>query len=195
MSPTADVIALPAPRDLKEEVAPSLAESRWAILRRGARAAFKIGNVSALEKAFHAVVALVLTTIAGYVLCHTAHTLVDDLTARNKDFSQTTTGAVSGVVFAIIIMEVMRTEVSHIERPGLDLEPFLIIGIISAVREILSVGARMSLLPDADGARGAIHLSLLELGANGVLVFGLVMALVMVRRLGGPHAAPLDEAR
>ena len=100
----------------------------------------------------------------------------------------------SGVVFAIIIMEVMRTEVSHIERPGLDLEPFLIIGIISAVRELLSVGARMSLLPDADGARGAIHLSLLELGANGVLVFGLVMALVTLRRLGGPRSAPVDEA-
>jgi uncharacterized membrane protein (DUF373 family) len=195
MSPTANVIPLPTTHNLTEAVVPPLKQSRSEALKKGALRAFEIRNVCRLEDAFHAVVVLVLIAIAGLVLYHTTHTLFDDLGNKQENFSQVTTSAVSGVLFAIIIMEVMRTVMAHIERPGLDLEPFLIIGIISAVREILSVGARMSLLPDGEGARGVIHLSLLELGVNGVLVFGLAMSLVMVRRLAGPRTVSADDSK
>jgi uncharacterized membrane protein (DUF373 family) len=172
---------------------PQPTESRGAALKTGALCTFEIRNVRRLQDVFHAAVVLVLIAIAGLVLTHTIQALLHDLASKQENFSQVATNAVSGVLFAIIVMEVMTTVLAHIERPGLDLEPFLIIGIISAVREILSVGARMSLLPDGQSARGAVHLSLLELGANGALVFGLAISLVMIRRLAGPRSAPAGE--
>jgi uncharacterized membrane protein (DUF373 family) len=100
-------------------------------------------------------------------------------------FPQAATTAVNGVLFAIIIMEVMRTVLAHFERGGLQLQPFLIIGIISAVREILSVGAHLSLQGSGEGGMATIHLALLELAVNGGLVLGLVASLVLVCRLVG----------
>jgi hypothetical protein len=75
---------------------------------------------------------------------------------------------------------------AHFDRGGLQLQPFLIIGIISAVREILSVGAHLSLdSTGRDGAASTVHLALLELGVNAGVVVGLAAALVLIRRLAG----------
>jgi len=62
------------------------------------------------------------------------------------------------------------------------LQPFLIIGIISATREILSVGARLSLQGEQTAA--ATRTTLLELGVNSGVVLSLAAALVLVRRAG-----------
>jgi uncharacterized membrane protein (DUF373 family) len=42
------------------------------------------------------------------------------------------------------VMELLRTVVGHIESSEFQLRPFLIIGIISTVRRILSVGIQLS---------------------------------------------------
>lgn len=98
-----------------------------------------IGVIRICEDLVHYTVALVLLAVAGIVLYHTAY----DLAASHQPFAAAATTAVNGVLFAIIVIEVMRTVVAHFERGGLQLQPFLIIGIISAVREILTVGARL----------------------------------------------------
>jgi hypothetical protein len=62
----------------------------------------------------------------------------------------------------------------------------LIIGIISAVREILTVGARLSLVGSVhDPSPTVVHNALLELGVNAAVVVGLALALVLVRRVAG----------
>jgi hypothetical protein len=74
----------------------------------------------------------------------------------------------------------------------------LIIGIISAIRELLRVGARLSLqesgrAPTGSGLTAAIgeppsrivHNALLELGVNAPVVVGLALSLVLIRRLAG----------
>jgi uncharacterized membrane protein (DUF373 family) len=193
MNPTTNVIPLPTPPNRPETMEPQPTGSGGAAPKGGALRAFQLRNVRRLEKMFNAAVVLVLIAIAGLVLTHTIQTLLHDLASKQEDFSQVAASAVSGVLFAIIVMDLMTTVLADIERPGLALEPFLIIGIISAVREILSVGARMSLLPAGQSARGAVHLSLLELGANGALVFWLAISLVMIRRLAGPRSAPAGE--
>ena len=127
-------------------------------------------------------VALVLLAVGILVLYRTAY----DLATTSQPFATAATSAVNGVLFAIIVMEVMRTVVSHFETGGLQLQPFLIIGIISAVREVLTVGAKLSL----QGAQHAptssvLHSALLELGVNAAVVFALVISLVLVRRFAG----------
>lgn len=90
------------------------------------------------------------------------------------------------MLFAIIVLEVMRTVVAHFEHGGLQLQPFLIIGIISAVREVLTVGARLSLQQAGrEPTTQVLHSALLELGVNAAVVLGLAVALVLIRRVGG----------
>jgi len=141
-----------------------------------------IGIVGFGEDIIHYGVALVLMTVAAFVLYQTTY----DLITTSDPVAQAATTAVNGVLFAIIIMEVMRTVMAHFDRGGLQLQPFLIIGIISAVREILSVGAHLSLdSTGRDGAASTVHLALLELGVNAGVVVGLAAALVLIRRLAG----------
>jgi len=63
-------------------------------------------------------------------------------------FPENVTTVVNGALFVVIVMEVLRTVVAHFEHTGFQLQPFLIIGIVSATREILTVGARLSLAGD-----------------------------------------------
>jgi uncharacterized membrane protein (DUF373 family) len=130
----------------------------------------------------HYVVALVLLAVAGIVLWHA----VDDLANNHQPFVSAATTALNGVLFTIIILEVMRTVVAHLDHGGVQLQPFLVIGMISAVRSILAVGARLSLEgaqhePSAVVVRGA----LLELAVNAAVVLGLAAAIVLVRRVAG----------
>jgi uncharacterized membrane protein (DUF373 family) len=153
-----------------------------------------IGVIRIAEDLIHYAVALVLVAVAAIVLYHTAY----DLATTNDKFAVAATTAVNGVLFALIVIEVMRTVVSHFERGGLQLQPFLIIGIISAVREILTVGARLS-LQGAVSEHGVVHqpsssvvhTALLELGVNAAVVVGLALALVLIRRLAGIGDEPL----
>jgi uncharacterized membrane protein (DUF373 family) len=129
---------------------PAPAPRRNVLRRLGFRQAH-IGAVGIAEDAIHYGVALVLMVVAAVVLYRTT----DQLVSTHEAFDQAATTAVNGVLFAIIIMEVMRTVMAHFDRGGLQLQPFLIIGIISAVREILSVGAHLSLSGSPTGIRSA----------------------------------------
>jgi uncharacterized membrane protein (DUF373 family) len=141
-----------------------------------------IGVLRLAEDVVHYAVAVVLMAVAGIVLYHTAY----DLATTSAPFASAATTAVNGVLFAIIVMEVMRTVVAHFDTGGLQLQPFLIIGIISAVREILTVGARLSLQNSShEPSTSVIHTALLELGVNAAVVLGLAAALVLIRRLAG----------
>jgi len=134
------------------------------------------------EDVVHYAVAVVLIVVAVIVLYNTVY----DLITTSAPFAAAATTAVNGVLFAIIVMEVMRTVVAHFEQAGLQLQPFLIIGIISAVREILTVGARLSLQgAQHEPAARTINHALLELGVNAAVVLGLAVALVLIRRVGG----------
>jgi uncharacterized membrane protein (DUF373 family) len=135
-----------------------------------------IGFLRLAEDLVHYAVAVVLMVVAVIVLYKTAYDLAN--THFPKIVPSATT-AVNGVLFAIIVMEVMRTVVAHFEQGGLQLQPFLIIGIISAVRGILTVGARLS----QDSSTSMIHTALLELGVNAAVVVGLAGALVLIRRV------------
>jgi uncharacterized membrane protein (DUF373 family) len=141
-----------------------------------------IGVIRISEDLVHYAVALVLLAVAAVVLYNTA---VDFVTSR-QPFAVAATTAVNNVLFAIIVIEVMRTVVAHFERGGLQLQPFLIIGIISAVREILTVGARLSLQGSVhEPSSTVVNNALFELGVNAAVVVGLAISLVLVRRLAG----------
>jgi uncharacterized membrane protein (DUF373 family) len=141
--------------------------------------------LSAANSVLHYAVAVVLLAIAVIVLWHSAYELANSQQA----FVSATTTALNGVLFTIIILEVMRTVVAHLQDGGVQLQPFLLIGTISAVRSILAVGARLSLEgTQHEPSPAVVRNALLELGVNSAVVLGLALALVLIRRV-----AQIDE--
>lgn len=128
------------------------------------------------EDVVHLVVAVVLMAAALLVLYQYGH----DFLTSNDPFALRVTNVINGLLFVVIVMELLRTVVAHFEFEGLQLKPFLIIGIISAVRHILTVGARESLGPNETEL--AFQHAQIALGINAAVVLALVVGLILVRR-------------
>jgi uncharacterized membrane protein (DUF373 family) len=97
----------------------------------------------------------------------------------HEQFALTVTRAVNSALFIVVVLELVRTIVSRLEGSGFHLQPFLVIGIVSATRDILTVGAELSL----NGVQAPLGRTMIELGVNVGVVLALTVALVMVRRL------------
>jgi uncharacterized membrane protein (DUF373 family) len=123
-----------------------------------------------------------LFAIVVLVLVHTTRTLMTP--PPPQAFAETVTQALNGVLFVVIVVEVLRTILGRFEGQGLRLQPFLVIAIVSTVRHILTVAARLSLIGEQNGMALVV-----ELVANAGVVLVLVVALVMYRRW-----ARLEEA-
>jgi uncharacterized membrane protein (DUF373 family) len=129
-----------------------------------------------LEDLVHYLIAVVLIGVAGYVL----YTTAVDLFESGVTFATRVTSAINDVLFVIILLELLRTVLAHFDSAELQLEPFLIIGIISAVRHILTIGARLTLV--GEGTDTAFAHSQIELGVEAGVVLALALGLVLVSR-------------
>jgi uncharacterized membrane protein (DUF373 family) len=134
-----------------------------------------LGVLTTFEDVVYLVVALTLIGIAVAALYNTIQEMVDSSTP----FAVTVTNAVSGVLFVVIVLEIFRTLVAHLEGGGFQLMPFLVIGVISGVRHILLVGA----LSISTGNEAFNHAQI-ELGVNAGVALVLVIALVLIHRSG-----------
>ena len=127
------------------------------------------------EDLVHYLVIAALLVLAGMALYKTGIDLFHpDVSLANRVIN-----GLNGVLFVVIVLELMTTVVAHFEHAGFQLEPFLIIGIISGVRHILTVGARLSLAGEVTGT--AFRQSQIELGVEAAVVLGLGIALFLVR--------------
>src|SRR5712664_215652 len=154
--------------------------------RHGRLALLVVGEV---EDLIHYLIAGLLLAIAGYVVYRTAA----DLLRSGPPFSERVTAAVNDVLFVIIVLELLRTVVAHFETDELQLQPFLIIGIISAVRHILTIGARLTLVGESSGA--AFEHSQVELGVEAGVVLALTVALLMLRGRAGEKTSRPGRAQ
>jgi hypothetical protein len=98
---------------------------------------------------------------------------LDNLVASNNG-GQAIINLVSDLLLTLIIMEVLDTIAQHLRnRRATTLKPFLIIGIISATRGVLAIGARLSV----SGAKGLtaddFTRSMVELGVNAAVIIAL----------------------
>lgn len=133
-------------------------------------------TVARLGDALQLAIAALLLVIAAVVFYRTC----TDLVASSGEFAVRITDAINGVLFVVIILELLETVMSHFDGGGFQLQPFLVIGIISAVRHILTVGARLSLL--GEGTQDSFQRAQVELGVNAGVVLALALALILVRR-------------
>ena len=127
------------------------------------------------EDLVHYLVIAALLVLAGMALYKTG----TDLFGHHVTLANRVINGLNGVLFVVIVLELMTTVVAHFEHAGFQLQPFLIIGIISGVRHILTVGARLSLAGEVTGT--AFRQSQIELGVEAAVVLGLGVALFLVR--------------
>jgi len=109
--------------------------------------------------------------------------LIDNTTANfltsPSDYPQNLISAIDGILVVIIVVDILRTVLTSFQSSGLPLRPFLIIGVISAVRDILSVSARLSLqgpVPNTSFAH-----SIIELAVSSAVALALAGALILTK--------------
>lgn len=90
---------------------------------------------------------------------------------------------VSDLLLTLIILEVMSTVVRYLQARATSLKPFLIIGIISATRGILAVGARLSLSPVQQLSVTEFRVQMIELVVNAAVIVALGVTLRLIGSL------------
>jgi uncharacterized membrane protein (DUF373 family) len=143
----------------------------WPEIRRGT-------PVRVLIDLLQYAIALVLLVLAVVVL---VRSFVDFL-SNPGGYPQTLISAVDGVLVVIILVDIMRTVLTHLEGWAFPYRPFLVIGIIAAVRDILAVSTRLTLSSGGSTAgEASVPQSLVELGTSAGVVLILALALFLTR--------------
>jgi len=131
------------------------------------------GWVERIEELFHVVLGLFLLGIAVAALYYSVVRVFE----TSPFFPTGMIQAINDILFIIIILEILRTVVARYTDGVFQLQNFLIIGVIAAVRHILTVGASMTL---ASGkSDGEFDRAVIELGISTGIVVALVFAIFL----------------
>ncbi len=131
--------------------------------------------VERIEEVFHIVLGACLLGIAIVAL----YSSVVRVFVTDPFFPTGMIQAINDILFIIIILEILRTVVARYTDGVFQLQNFLIIGVIAAVRHILTVGASMTL---ASGkSQQEFDRAVIELGVSSAIVVALVFAIFLSR--------------
>ena len=136
-----------------------------------------------VEDAIHYLVAALLLVVAGVVLYDTAAALI----SNRDNLGLLASDAINDLLFVVIVMELLRTVVAHLESDDFQLRPFMIIGIIVGVRQILAVDARLTLAETTSDDE--FRRAMIELSVSAGVVVALALGLLLVSRTGGESAS------
>lgn len=107
-------------------------------------------------------------------------TVVQDHTIPQAVVANAIIKLVSDLLLVLIIMEVLGTVIHYLKAHATSLRPFLFIGIVSATRGILSIGARLSV---ETVQKDAFTNSMIELGVNAAVILALGITLKLLGKL------------
>ncbi len=122
----------------------------------------------------YAIVASLLL-VAGIVLVRTVVTFLSNW----NSYPQSVVSAIDGILVVIILLDIAHTVFGHLRSSVFPVKPFLIIGILAGVRDILSASAHLTL--NASLSETGFRNTLISLGVGvGVVVF-LLLGLLILR--------------
>jgi uncharacterized membrane protein (DUF373 family) len=129
--------------------------------------------VDMVEDVFHGILALSLLGIAMGAFYFSIERIVTTAPFFPNGMIQ----GINDILFIVIILEILRTVISRFTDGVYQLDKFLIIGVIAAVRHILTVGASLTL--QTGKSDEAFNRAVIELGLNALIVIALVFAIFM----------------
>jgi uncharacterized membrane protein (DUF373 family) len=130
--------------------------------------------VERMEDVFHMVLGVFLFGIAVAALIYS----VIRVFTTSPFFPSGMIQAINDVLFIIIILEILRTVIARYTDGVFQLQNFLIIGIIAAVRHILTVGAYMTL---SEKTQEDFDRAVIELAISSGIVVALVFAIFLAK--------------
>ena len=139
--------------------------------------------IDKLEDIVHGFLGIVLFVISVLAVGYTLQRLIE----TRPFFPLGMIQGINDILFIIIILEIMRTVIVRFTDGIFQLDSFLIIGVIAAVRHILTVGA--SLTMEKEKTTEYFNRSLIEMGVNTGIVLALVFALFLSRSARRNNAA------
>ena len=128
-----------------------------------------------MEEVFHVVLGVFLFGIA---LAALGFSIIRVFTT-DPFFPNGMIQAINDILFIIIILEIIRTVIARYTDGVFQLQNFLIIGIIAAVRHILTVGAYMTL--GSGKSREEFDRAVIELTISSGIVVALVLAIFLAK--------------
>lgn len=143
------------------------------------------GLIVAIEYA----IVVSLLGVAGIVLVRTVINFLDAW----SQFPGTVVAAIDGILVVIILLDIIHTVFGHLRSLAFTIRPFLVIGILAGVRDILSTSAHLTLSPNLSTSDFRDTLIALGVGV-GVVVF-LLLGLLILRfsEHSEKDGAPLTE--
>ncbi len=90
---------------------------------------------------------------------------------------------ISDLLLVLIIMEVLGTVTHYLQSHTTSLRPFLFIGIVSATRGILSIGAKLSVETVQHSTQQDFVNAMIELSVNGAVILALGITLKLLGKL------------
>jgi uncharacterized membrane protein (DUF373 family) len=135
-------------------------------------------------------IVLSLVLVAGVVLVHT----VIDFVRSFGPFSLTVVAAIDGILVVIILVDLAHTVFGRLRSAAFPVRPFLEIGILAGVRDILSASAHLTLggpLPQREFNNTLISLGV-GVGVVVLLLVGLYI-LKLSRRSSDENGALTDN--
>ena len=131
--------------------------------------------IEKIEEIFHIILGIFLLGIAIAALIFSVTRVFE----TSPFFPTGMIQAINDILFIIIILEILRTVVARYTDGVFQLQNFLIIGVIAAVRHILTVGASMTL---ASGkSQDEFNRAVIELGISTGIVVALVFAIFLAK--------------
>lgn len=106
--------------------------------------------------------------------------------ARRESVEQIVVDFINSLLLVLIILEVLSTVRDYLQHGTTSLTPFLYIGIISATRRVLAIGAEAALEGETISETVFRH-QMIDLAVNGAVVLALALAVYLLRR--GDRAA------
>ncbi len=126
------------------------------------------------EGAVYAVVGILLVAAAGATLVAVGYELVDGLDAGTLD---AVTAALDGLLLVFILVELLGAVRATVRERKLVAEPFLVVGIIASIKEIVVASLKAS---DLKG--DAFTDTITEVGVLAVVILLLGLTSFLVRR-------------
>jgi uncharacterized membrane protein (DUF373 family) len=138
-------------------------------------------TAATIDAAFKAVIHTIeyaivasLLLVGGIVLVRTLVSFLDHW----SDYPQTVVSAIDGILVVIILLDIAHTVFGHLRSSVFPVRPFLVIGILAGIREILSASAHLTL---STLSTTNLDNTLISLGVGVGVVVLLLVGLYILR--------------
>lgn len=143
------------------------------------------------DRAVHVLVGVLFLIAAVWIGVYSVKTFIHELSSGGDDFLVQAIDLNNGLLLVLIILEVLGTVRSYLQEGHTSLKPFLVIGIISATRRVLAVGAESGVAKNFTTESTFRHL-MIDLSVNAAVVLALALALWFFARAERDDASGLD---